>query len=333
MRSVRNSTSWQIWQLVLPTALAAQQKKVAELELDVLFYPDIGMSTATYFLAYARLAPVQAVSWGHPDTTGLDTLDYFVSADSIEPEDAQAHYSERLIRMNRLPCFYQPLLAPTQIPSRAGLGLPEQGTIYGCPQSLFKFHPEFDAVLADIVAGDPAGHIVALEGKVPTWTRLLRERWATSAPILNERVLFLPRQPLERFMALMAHFDVLLDPIHFGSGNTLYEAMVYGKPIVTWPGRFMRGRIVAGAYQQMGLTDAPIALQLEDYAPLALALGRDAERRTRLRQSLAQGAKELFADFRAVREFEAFLTMAVTAAGRGEKLPSGWRHEAQGDSP
>jgi predicted O-linked N-acetylglucosamine transferase (SPINDLY family) len=316
--------------LTLPATLAAQQQAVAGLELDVLFYPDIGMSPDTYFLAYARLAPVQALSWGHPDTSGLDTLDYFVSADCIEPEGADAHYSERLIRMNSLPCFYQALVAPTQIPSRTTLGLPERGTLYGCPQSLFKFHPEFDAVLAQIAAGDPDGHIVLVEGKVPTWTRLLRERWAQSAPILNERVVFLPRQPLNLFMALMAHFDVLLDPIHFGSGNTLYEAMVYGKPIVTWPGRFMRGRIVAGAYRQMCIADAPIARRLEDYAPLALALGRDEARRTALREALAQGARKLFADLRAVREFEAFLEAAVAAAGRGEKLPPGWHPEMSG---
>lgn len=319
--------------LKLPPSLAAQQKMLAELELDVLFYPEIGMSHATYFLAFARLAKVQIVSWGHPDTTGLDTMDYFVSADSIEPDNAEVHYSERLIRMNRLPCFYQPLVVPTQIPARTALGLPETGTLYGCPQSLFKFHPEFDAILAAIAVGDPEGHIVVLEGKVPTWGRLLRERWGESEPILNERVIFLPQQPQDRFMGLMAHFDVLLDPIHFGSGNTLYEAMVYGKPIVTWPGRFMRGRIVAGAYQQMGLMDAPIAERLEDYAPLALALGGDIARRTRLREALIQGAKALFADQQAVRELETFVLAALQTAANGEKLPSGWSPPLEIDKP
>jgi predicted O-linked N-acetylglucosamine transferase (SPINDLY family) len=127
-------------------------------------------------------------------------------------------------------------------------------------------------------------------------------------------------------MALMAHFDVLLDPIHFGSGNTLYEAMVYGTPIVTWPGRHMRGRIVAGAYRQMGVADAPVAERLEDYAPLALALGRDPARRRRLRQAALQAAgRELYADARALRAFEEFLAAAVAAAAAADKLPAGWR--------
>jgi predicted O-linked N-acetylglucosamine transferase (SPINDLY family) len=316
--------------ITLPAGLKIQQHAVAAEKLDVLFYPDVGMAPSAYFLSYARLAPVQAVSWGHPDTTGLDTMDYFVSAASIEPENAEEHYTETLIRLNRMPCFYEPLSTPTQMPARAALGLPEIGTLYGCPQSLFKFHPDFDTVLAAIAEGDPAGHIVLLEGTQPAWTNLLKARWAKAFPVLIDRVQFLPRMPPERFMTLMAHIDVLLDPIHFGSGNTLYEAMVYGTPVVTWPGQFMRGRIVAGAYRQIGITDAPIALCLEDYAPLALALGRDPERRRALRHaSLEAAGRELFGDMRALREFEAFIKAAVAAAGRGEKLPAGWKPDIQ----
>ena len=316
--------------LTLPARLGDQQQTVMAERLDVLFYPDIGMALTTYFLAYARLAPVQVVGWGHPDTTGLDTMDYFVSAALIEPENAEEHYTERLIRLDRMPCFYAPLVAPTQIPNRVALGLPETGTLYGCPQSLFKFHPDFDGVLAAIATGDPAGRIVLLEGKYSAWAAQLKARWKKTAPLLLERVLFLPRMPIDRFMALIAHMDVLLDPIHFGSGNTLYEAMVYGTPVVTWPGQFMRGRIVAGAYRQMGVADAPIAQRLEDYAPLALALGRDPERSRALRQaSLEAAGRALFADMQGVRELGVFLEAAVIAAGRGEKLPRGWMPNTQ----
>ena len=102
--------------------------------------------------------------------------------------------------------------------------------------------------------------------------------------------------------------------------------MVCGTPVVTWPGRFARGRNVAAAYRQMGVADAPIAQRLEDYAPLALALGRDPVRRQALREaSLDAAGRELFGDMQAVREFEAFLEAAVDAAGSGQKLPAGWR--------
>lgn len=311
--------------VILPSTSASRQRVVAAEELDVVFYPDIGMAPATYFLAHARLAPVQVVGWGHPDTTGIDTIDYFISATTIEPVDGDDHYVERLIRFSRLPSCYEPFLVPDEVPSRAELGLPELGTLYGCPQSLFKLHPDFDAVLAKIAEGDPSGCIVLIEGKHPAWTALLRQRWAGSFPVLNERVLFVPRQSLDGFMKLMAHFDVLLDPIHFGSGNTMYESQVFGTPTVTWPGRFMRGRIVAGAYRQMGVRDAPVAASIDDYAPIAVKYGMDPELRDRTRRAYLEASSEfLFSDRAVVHEYEEFFTAAVRAASAGEILPKGW---------
>jgi predicted O-linked N-acetylglucosamine transferase (SPINDLY family) len=312
--------------ITLPNQLADQQQAVAAAELDVLFYPDIGMSSVTYFLAYARLAPVQLTSWGHPDTTGLSSMDYYLSATSNEPAHAQQNYSERLVRLNRLPCFYY--RTPTSnIPpcSKAELGLPETGVLYGCPQNLFKLHPDFDAVLAAIAELDINGHLILPAGKYPQWTELLLARWSKTFPILKERVIFTPRMNWQRFMATLSHMDVLLDPLHFGSGNTFYDAMVFGTPVVTCPGRFARGRNVAAAYRQMGIADAPIVDHIEDYAPLAVALGRDTGRRKHLQSSsLAAAGQHLFEDRQAVRELESFLIDAVAAAAQHDRLPEYW---------
>lgn len=230
-----------------------------------------------------------------------------------------------MIRFSRLPSCYEPLLVPDQVPDRATLGLPEVGTLYGCPQSLFKFHPDFDPVLAKIAEGDPTGHIVVIDGKQPAWTALLQERWAASFPVLNERVLFVPRQNLDGFMKMMSHFDVLLDPIHFGSGNTMYESQVFGTPTVTWPGRFMRGRIVAGAYQQMGVSNAPIANSIGEYASVALRFGKDPTlREVARREFLEASANRLFSDRGVIHEYEEFFLAAVRAAGSRETLTNGW---------
>lgn len=310
---------------VLPPSAEAQRDVIRSLKLDVLFFPDVGMAAQTYFLAGARLAPVQVTSWGHPDTTGLSTIDYFVSAGSAEPPEAQDHYQEHLVRLSRLPSYYE---APGPIPmvERAALGLPATGALYGCPQSLFKFHPDFDAILGGICRQDPTARIVLIQARNPSWTMALRERWARSEPILLERVHYLPPLTHEGFMAHLAHIDVLLDPLHFGSGNTLYEGMAVGVPIVTWPGRFMRARLVAAAYAQMEIADPPIARDADDYVRIALELAHETERRSSLREELLAKAREhLFADDLAVGAFEAFLTAAVRAAATGDRLPQGWR--------
>lgn len=48
--------------------------------LDILVYPDIGMDPNTIMWASSRLAKIQVCFWGHPTTTGLDNMDYFVSS-------------------------------------------------------------------------------------------------------------------------------------------------------------------------------------------------------------------------------------------------------------
>lgn len=312
----------------LPRDCGQSLRAISDKQLDVLFYSDIGMSPTTYYLAHARLAPVQVLTWGHPDTSGIDTLDYFVTASSLETETSISDYTENVVCLDRLPCYYEPFAAPSSVPGRLAYGLPQDATLYCCPQTLQKMHPDFDQILLGILERDPKAVVVAIEGRPKEWAQMLRLRWQKKSPLLTDRVLFIPGMPLQRFMGLLAHSDVLLDPIYFGSGNTLYEAMVYGTPIVTWPGKFARGRIVAAAYRQMGFSDdeVPVARNAEDYVRLAVELGTQSERRLALRRRLQLAAVDgLYADSLAVRQLEKFFVEAVAAAGRGEKLPTGWR--------
>ena len=109
--------------IVLPGDLQAAREAISEARLDVLFYPDIGMDPVTYFLAQARLAPVQCATWGHPVTTGMPTIDYFLSCDAAEPEGAETHYSEILVRLGGLPFSYRRPSHPNPLGSRADFDL------------------------------------------------------------------------------------------------------------------------------------------------------------------------------------------------------------------
>ncbi|MCA9557293.1 MAG: tetratricopeptide repeat protein, partial [Myxococcales bacterium] len=241
----------------LSAHLATARRQVADLALDVLFYPDIGMNPQTVYLAYARLAPVQCVSWGHPDTTGIPNLDVFVSGPGLEPPGAEAHYTERLVQLPRLPvCYAAP--APVTAPlTAADLGLPTDARLYACPQSLFKLHPRFDPVLRDLLAADPQAHVLLIEGPRPAWDERLRRRLALHLdPDALRRVVALPRMPTPRFQQLLAGADVVLDPPYFGGGNSTFEALAHGAPVVTWPGPFMRGRVTAACYAAIGVDDA-----------------------------------------------------------------------------
>jgi hypothetical protein len=289
--------------LDLPHQLPAALQVAAEQELDILHYSDIGMSPFTYGLAHSRLAPVQTTTWGHPVTSGLSTIDYFISCQHGEVAQADAHYTERLIRLPRLNvCLARPQRHGERR-SREHFRLAERAHVYACPQMLFKFHPRFDEVLAGILRGDPEAIVVTLDAKYPEWRQLLVERWQREMPDVAERIRFLPKMPRSDFLELLAASDVMLDPFPFGGGHTSYEALSLGLPVATLPGELLRGRLTHAMYQQMGYSDL-IAASPADYVRLALRLGQDKQYNAAARAAILASCDALYDDRQAIRELE-----------------------------
>lgn len=297
--------------IVLPRQLGTARQLIAQEAPDILFYPDIGIDAFTYFLAYARLAPVQCVSWGHPDTTGIPHVDYFLSSRLLETSEAQAHYSEKLILLATLPAYYyRPEVVPA-VRSRQSFHLPAEGRLYVCPQSLFKFHPDFDSLLAEILRRDHQAILVLIEGIYPHWKQMLVERFRRFIPDVADRIHFLPQMPQADFLGLLKLADAVLDTPFFGGGTSSYEAIANDVPIVTMPGEFMRSRVTAGCYQRMGI-DSLIASSPEDYVTLALRLAQDTSWKREQVALLHAHADVLFEDALAIEEITRFFVQTVT---------------------
>jgi protein O-GlcNAc transferase len=291
------------------------REQIAALALDVLFYQDIGMETTSYFLAFARLAPVQCVSFGHPNTTGIPTMDYFISNDLFEPEDGAEHYSERLVQLRDLPTlayYYKPQVPSTRA-TRESFGLPASATLYVCPQTLYKLHPDFDVILQGILAADSRALVVLIEGQFRDFTVRLRERFAVALQELEPRVVFLPFMAFERFMQLLALADVILDSIHFNGMNSSLQAFAVGAPVVTLPGRLQRGRHTQAMYRKMGMLDG-IATSPAHYVNIAVRIGTEPEYAESLRRRILARNHVLFEDARVISEFERFFSQAVADA-------------------
>ena len=74
------------------------RKEVTTRHLDVLVYLDIGMDPSTSVWGASKLAPVQVCLWGHPSTTGMGSMDYFISADLFHTQVSSLLYSDASIR-------------------------------------------------------------------------------------------------------------------------------------------------------------------------------------------------------------------------------------------
>jgi predicted O-linked N-acetylglucosamine transferase (SPINDLY family) len=295
----------------LPLDLAAARRGIAAAELDVLFYTDVGMDPLTGSLAHGRLAPVQCATWGHPVTTGLPTMDYYVSSELLDSDDAPRHYTEQLVRLKSLGLYVYRPEAPPPRKSRADFGLPEDRHLYGCLQSLFKFHPDYDAMLAAILRRDPQGLLLVPEGTCSHWKDLLLERFCRVMPDVVPRIHWLPWQEHADYLRLHAVLDVLLVPPYFGGGKSSYDALALGVPVVTLPSPLLRGRITYGMYRAMQVMDC-VAGTPDEYVEIALRLATDAGYREAIGAKIRAAAGRLFEDLDAVRELERFLQWAVT---------------------
>ena len=312
----------------LSNRIKDQHEQVEKENLDIIFYPEIGMSPTTYFLAFARLAPVQIVSWGHPETTGINTIDYFLSSTLLESYDVEKKYSERLISLSQFPLFYEPPKNLGPLKNRKDLKLPENARLYGCPQSLFKLHPDFDLILTGILSKDPNGYIVLIggKGKEKYWSEILKRRWSKRFSSLNKKVLFTNTLTLLEFISLCECVNVLLDPLYFGGGNSFLEAMLVGTPSITMPGTHLKANITSAAYKQMKISSPPIVQNSKEYINLAVKLAQDTKKNLYLREESKNAAnKYLYNNLKALKEFEQFLEEAHIAAQSGNKLKDGYK--------
>jgi len=291
----------------LPQQTPDAVRLIRSLGLDVLLFTDLGMSVVTLALAHVKLAPRQAVLWGHPVTTGIRTMDDFLSGELYEGPDGDDHYTERLVRLPGLQtCYPKPKL--DRVYNRAEFGLPDNGTLYGCPQTLFKFHPEFDPLLQTIMDADSDGWLVLVKGRNRHWADRLMARWRRTAPRVAERALWVPPIPRLSFIGLGGLFDVALDTPHFGGGNTTLELLAVGTPVVTLPSPFLRSRLAAGMYQHIGLPDL-VSQTADAYMKDAIRLGTDREWNRHVRSRIATSADKLFDQVDSVHAFEAYLTL------------------------
>lgn len=299
-------------------ATAAWAGTIAADRPDILIYPEIGMETTAVRLAALRLAPVQAMAWGHPVTSGLPTLDYFLSSEFMEPPDGDAHYTERLIRLPGLSIHYLPLPEGDPAPmDRAAAGLGESGPVFVCCQFLPKYRPADDGALVDIARRVPDGRFLFVGDPAAAMTGRLRARLGAAfaaAGLDPARLVFAPPVPPDRFPALLRLGDVYLDSLAWSGGNTALEAAAAGLPMVAVAGRFMRGRHTAGILRALGLEEELVAADSAGYVETAVRLATDARWRAEMAARTLAAAPGLYRDAEPVRALERFLIGAVTSA-------------------
>jgi CRISPR-associated protein Csy1 len=264
--------------------------------LDVLVYPELGMDACSFALAALRLAPRQYAGWGHPVTTGHPTIDAFISSAAMEPEGAEAHYVEPLVTLPGIGTRYEKPLVPGEA-RRERFGLPADRPLLLCPQSLWKIHPDNDALFAEVLMANPRVLLVLFAGRHPAitaaFTRRLGAVLERHGLAIDECVRVLPQVGHDDYLRINLFCDAMLDTLHWSGGNTSIDALACGLPIVTLPGAYMRGRQSAGMLRLLDVSEL-IAGDRAEYLALASRLVGDRAWRDELRARIRASHGRLF---------------------------------------
>ena len=279
-------------------------------KLDILFYSDIGMSSDLYYLTFLKLARYQINSWGHPETSGNSAIDYFISSKVCETTEAQKFYTEKLINFNNFTSFYE---VPNFFQKDFNISNFGKHNIYFCSQSLFKILPDFDLILKKILEKDQRAQLIFIKDQWNSWYKKLLNRWKKSINKNLDRIKFVDRLSVDEFINLSGSSNVLLDPVYFGAGNSFIETFTYGTPMVTFPGSFLRSRLVMGLYNQMRISNPPIVYNNDDYINLSIELANNRKKNEEIRSQIIENSnKFFFNNYLVINEFEKFFTTLMS---------------------
>ena len=287
----------------------------------VLLYPELGIDPQAARLAAERLAPVQCVAWGQPQTSGLPTTDYFLSSELMEPEGAARHYSERLVMLPNLGIHYVADSIKAQALTRSQLGLRQDSVVFWCGQALYKYLPQHDDLLARIAEAAPGSQFAFIgfaksRAVTAQFRARLQRAFAARGLDADRRCVFLDPMPQAGFLGTIRLADIVLDSVGWSGGKSTLDALAENPVIVTHPGPLMRGRHTAAILTRIGVTDT-IAATTDEYVNIAVRLAGDPAERAAVRARVAAGKHRAYGDLAPIRAMEEFLARAVAQAGSG----------------
>ena len=294
----------------VPKWLSYTRDQIVSMKLDIIFYPDLTMSTMAHRLAMSRLAPIQVTSHGHPVTSGIPTIDYYVSWEAAEIDTASEHYIEKLVLLpsNNIHQYYNPVF-------KGGISTITKQTVnnssrdilfpdisgkrwYVCMQKPFKLHPCFGNMLQKVLEKDDEGIIILHGGAERNWG------------LDMSRVYYLNELPHHELLALYREADVVLDSYYAGGCTTTREAFEMGAVVVTLPAKYLGGRWTKAYYDILGVSDA-IAKDEDDYAKLAVSIACNPSLKASISSKISENIHKMWRSEEAVNNWtEIFLQLS-----------------------
>jgi len=265
-----------------PPQVAAQAR---EDRIDIMVFMDSLTSHDASIVAALRAAPIQ-IGWLGGDAVGLPEFDYFFADPHILPEEAQADYHERIIR---LPSYcavdHLDVCAANEVDFKTSLRIEPKNVVFLTAASAYKRTPKcIDAHLQILKAVPNGVLIVKGSGEIATVIRHYQER-AKELGVLD-RVRFLAQaSSVEEHRGQLALVDLILDTFPYTGATHTMEALYMGVPVLTLVGRHYYGRMSYSLLKNVGLEDC-ITWSVEEFIERGIQLGNNPERLAKAKQTI-----------------------------------------------
>jgi len=289
---------------VLPSDLPGKLEALRAAALDVVVFCTnvTAVTNEITRLALHRVAPLQVVNNSSCITSGMPTIDMYVSGELTETSEAHHHFTERL---GLLPGpthafnYEADRQQPAEVWTKAKLGVPENAFLFVSGANFYKVIPEMREAWARLLAAVPGSRLLL---------HPFNPNWASDYPIKRfcaEFEVVLTRHGVDRsrlivssmklpsradVSALMGVGDLYLDTAPFSGVNSLVDPLEAAVPVVVWEGDTMRARMGAALLRSLGLNDL-IAHDEAGYLRIALELVEDPARRGEISASIKAAMK------------------------------------------
>lgn len=231
-------------------------------------------------LVFARKpAPVQVTYLAYCSTTGVDAIDYRLTDRFLDPPGADAHYTERSLRLPGCYwCYSAPPVGGSPATERVAGPL-----TFGCLNNFAKVTDATLALWAELLQRVPEASLV-LYARGESHRERVRAAFRR-AGLAESRVGFVGWQTLQEYLDTYRGIDVALDPFPYAGGTTTCDALWMGVPVVTLTGATAVSRAGSTLLTNAGLSECVASTEAE-YVDLAAGLLRDPARLAKLRREL-----------------------------------------------
>ena len=286
-------------------------KQISKDRPDILIYPDFCGDKIALKLSNFRLAPVQCVAAGHCVTSGIPTMDYFISGQMLEPADGDAHYTESLIKLPNTSYFFEAPEISEKLNKNNKLGILSEAVTYFCTQNLFKYLPDYDDIIVEIAKKVKKCQFVfktvaVSEEVADQFKRRIENKFSVNGLSPSEHLIFIDYLEEDDYKNFHGYCDIFLDSISYGGWTTIYEAIANDLPVVTLKGETLKGRGATGILTHIDVTET-ITNSIEEYISVAVNLGTDKGLRKSIIDRISKNKARAFSDQDSAIGFQHFL--------------------------